>query len=461
VDSLDPHGSSGAARITWITSRHLFNRLLGWDYVSKKFQPELALQWRSTDPTTWEFELRRGVKFHNGSDFTSAAVKTSIERVIAMRGPLAPLFAPIDSVTTPDPYRVIVKTQQPTGTLLSNLTVLAMVPAGTPPTADFGNQPVGTGPFKFVSFERGAQLVLDANTAYWISGVPKLTGLVFVEIPEVSARVAALTTGEIDMVVGLPPEELRPLRANPAVNVQIGPTSLTRVTWINAGRDPFTNVKVRQALRYAVNVNAITSSLVAGIGVPSTSYIAKNILFYAKMEPPYDYNPAKATKLLSDAGYSKGFQTTLKWTMGNPKEQEISEAIVGELALVGISVSNVQQTSAIWLDDLLKLNWDLLLVDTGGGTGDPDFTLRRLYDSKNKRTGWANAQFDQLVDDAATTLDLQKRQALYLRAQQILWQEGPAIPMFDEQMIYAVRNRVQGFKAPPSEIFDLSGVSVS
>jgi peptide/nickel transport system substrate-binding protein len=95
------------------------------------------LRWRNIDPTTWEFELRRGVKFHDGQDFNSAAVKTSLERVVAMKGPLAPLFAPVQSIDTPDPYRVVIKTREPVGTLLSNLTILAIVPAGTPATPEF------------------------------------------------------------------------------------------------------------------------------------------------------------------------------------------------------------------------------------------------------------------------------------------------------------------------------------
>jgi ABC-type transport system substrate-binding protein len=179
------------------------------------------------------------------------------------------------------------------------------------------------------------------------------------------------------------------------------------------------------------------------------------------MEPPYDYNPAMARKLLSDAGYPRGFQATIKWGVGNPQEAELADAIVGELALVGIKVRNVQQTHAIWLNDLLKLDFDLLLVNTGGGPIDPDFTLRRLYDSKSKRVPWTSTQFDQFVESAATTVDPQKRRALYLQAQQLLWSESPIAPLFEEKMVYASRTRVHGFATPRSELFDLNGVSVT
>ena len=458
--SLDPHGSAGAERMSWIIGRHLYNQLVTWDYTAKKFQPQLALRWRNVDPTAWEFELRRGVKFHDGREFTSASVKTSLERVISMKGPLAPLFAPVQSVETPDPYRVIIKTQAPVGTLLSSLTILAMVPAGTPPTPDFGDKPIGTGPFKFVEFVRDARLVLDANSNYWQQGLPKAQRLIFVDIPETAARATAVETGEIDLAVGLPPEEMKRLRTVANVKVEVGPTTLTRALWINASRPPFTDVRVRHALQHAINVNAITSSLVAGIATPSTSSIASNVVCYTKM-PSITYDTTLARKLLAEAGFPRGFETSIKWTEGNPKEREVSDAIVGQLALVGIRVRNMQQPRAIWLDDLLKLNWDFEIATTGGGTGDPDFTLRRLYHTRSKRTGWSNQEFDQLVDNAAASVNLEQRCAMYKRAQEIMWDQGPAVFLFDPLESYAFRTRVQGFKAPPSEVFSVADAAVS
>ncbi|MCL6553999.1 MAG: hypothetical protein K6W08_12885 [Firmicutes bacterium] len=130
--SLDAHGPAAAERISIIIGRHLYDTLVTWDPAARKFQPALAERWRIVDPTTWEFQLRRGVRFHDGSEFTAAAVKTSLERVVALRGPLTPLFTPVTAVETPDPYRVVIRTQGPMGTLLSNLTMLYIVPAGTP-----------------------------------------------------------------------------------------------------------------------------------------------------------------------------------------------------------------------------------------------------------------------------------------------------------------------------------------
>jgi peptide/nickel transport system substrate-binding protein len=460
VVSLEPHGTAAAERINIIISRHLFDTLITWDPGAKKFQPALADRWRSTDPTTWEFQLRRGVKFHDGSDLTSAAVKTSIERAQAMRGPLAPLFSGITSVDASDPYRVVLKTASPLGTLLSNLTNLAIVPSGTPTTPAFGDRPVGSGPFKFVEFVRDTRVVLEANPSYWRPGIPKLRRLVFVDIPELSARVTALETGEIDMTVQLTPEEIKRLRSNTAIKIDIGPTFYTRFLWINSSRKPFDDARVRRAIARALNISAITSSLVAGIAKPADAPIGSNVLCYAK-QPPYGYSGQEARRILAEAGYGRGFDTEMKWNDALPKEREVADAIVGQLALIGVRVRSTQQPRAIWVDDLVKLNWDLNLLGTGAVTGDADYSLGRLYHSRAKRTGYVNADLDSLLDQAASTVDTKRRCDLYKRVQEILWTEVPGIFLFESLEVYAYRTRLQGFKVPPSEIFTLTEVSVS
>ncbi|MDR7543304.1 MAG: ABC transporter substrate-binding protein [Armatimonadota bacterium] len=460
VVSLDAHGPAAAERAVIILGRHLYDTLVTWDPAAKKFQPALAIRWRTLDPTTWSFELRRGVRFHDGQEFTAAAVKTSVERAVQFRGPLSPLFTPIVSVDASDPYRVLMKTQAPMGTLLSNLTMLNIVPAGTPPTPAFGERPVGTGPFRFVEFVRDTRVVLEANPHYWRQGVPRLQRLIFVDIPEVSGRITALETGEIDMTTALPPEEIKRLRGNPAIKIDIGPTYFTRFLWINPTKKPYDDPRVRKALQHAFNIEAITASLLAGIAKPARGPIASNVVCAAQL-PPYGYNTTLARKLLAEAGYPRGFETVMKWNDANPKEREVADAIVGQLALIGVRVQSVLQPRAIWLDDLIKLNWELNLLGTGAVTGDADFTLGRLYHSRANRTGYANPEVDRLLEQAAATVDQTKRCDLYRRVQEILWQEGPAVFLFESLESYAYRTRVQNFKVPPSEIFTFSELSVS
>lgn len=460
VVSLDPHGSAAAERINIILRSHLFDTLVVWDPQAKRFQPALAERWRSVDPTTWEFQLRRGVRFHDGQEFTSASVATSIERMAAMPGPMRSLFQLITAVETPEPYRVIVKTAGPLGTLLSNLTMLSLVPPGTPATPAFGDKPIGTGPFKFVEFVRDTRVVLEANAGYWRPGIPKLQRLIFLDIPELSARMTALETGEIDMTVQLTPEEIRRLKGSTTIKVDIGPTFYTRFLWMNAGRKPFDNVKVRQVLHHAFNIEAITAALVNGIAKPARGPIASNVLCAVEYKP-YGFNTTLARKILAEAGYPKGFEVELKWNDALPREREVADAIVGQLALIGIRAKNTLQPRAIWLDDLVKLNWDLNLLGSGAVTGDADYTLGRLYHSRARRTGYANPELDRLLEQAASTVDTARRCELYKQVQELLWAEGPAIFLFEALESYAYRTRVQGFKVPSSEIFNLNEVSVA
>lgn len=459
VVSVDPHGSAAAERINIILRGHLFDTLVTWDPLAKRFQPALAERWRNVDPTTWEFHLRRGVRFHDGQEFTSTSVATSVERMSTLPGPMRILFQLITSVETPEPYRVVLKTNGPLGTLLSNLTMLSMVPPGTPPTPAFADRPVGTGPFRFVEFIRDTRVVLEANPNYWRPGIPKLQRLVFLDIPELSARMTALETGEIDMTVQLTPEEIRRLRGSTTIKVDIGPTFYTRFLWMNASRPPFDQAKVRQAMQSALNLEAITTALVSGIAKPARGPIASNVLCAVDFKP-YAFNTTRARKLLTEAGYPKGFEVELKWNDALPREREVADAIVGQLSLIGIRVRNTLQPRAIWLDDLVKLNWDLNLLGSGAVTGDADYTLGRLYHSRARRTGYSNPDMDRLLEQAASTVDTARRCELYRQVQEILWTEGPALFLFESLESFAYRTRVQGFKVPTSEIFNLSEVSV-
>jgi peptide/nickel transport system substrate-binding protein len=377
-----------------------------------------------------------------------------------MRTPLTPLFSGITSIDASDPARVVLKTATPLGTLLSNLTNLAIVPANTPATPAFGDRPVGTGPFKFAEFVRDTRVVLEANPSYWRTGVPKLRRLVFVDIPELSARVTALETGEIDMTVQLTPEEIKRLKGSSAIKIDIGPTFYTRFLWINSSRKPFDDVRVRRAVAKALNISAITSSLVAGIAKPADAPIGSNVLCYAK-QPAYGYSGQEARRILTEAGFPRGFDTEMKWNDALPKEREVADAIVGQLALVGVRVRSTLQPRAIWVDDLVKLNWDLNLLGTGAVTGDADYSLGRLYHSRARRTGYVNPELDRLLDQAASTVDTNRRCDLYKRVQEILWTEVPGVFLFESLEVYAYRTRVQGFKLPTSEIFNLNEVSVS
>ena len=194
VVNLDPHGSAAAERIVIALSRHLVDTLVTWDAAAGEFAPKLATSWETLDDLTWQFTVREGVRFHDGTELTSADVAASLERIVDLGGPLSALWQLIEGVETPDQYTVLVRTSEPMGTLLSNLTMLAIAPAWAMEAEDFDERPVGSGPFRFEEWVRDERVVLVANEIYWRDGLPRVERLVWVDIPELAPRMTALLT---------------------------------------------------------------------------------------------------------------------------------------------------------------------------------------------------------------------------------------------------------------------------
>jgi peptide/nickel transport system substrate-binding protein len=459
VVNLDPHGSAAAERIVITLSRHLFDRLVEWDAAAGEFRPQLATGWESPDDTTWQFQLREGVRFHDGNELTSEDVAASLERVVDLAGPLSALWQLIEEVETPDPYTVIIRTSEPMGTLLSNLTMLAIAPAWALEADDFEERPVGSGPFRFEEWIRDERVVLVANEDYWREGLPQVERLVWVDIPEVSARMTALTRGEIDLTVQIPPEQRPALEAQEDITVVDGPTFRSRFIWLNPEREPLDNRMVRQAIWHALDIDAMVETILEGVAARATAAVASTVFGYAEM-PPYEYSPERALELLEEAGYPQGFDIELKWNPDDVKEQEVAETVVAQLAAIGINVSSVQQPRAIWVEDLLALDWDMNLLGTGALTGDADYLLGRLYHSRAQRTGYESPELDGLLDAAATTLDPEERLEYYRQAQELLWEEAVTIFLFEAVETYAYRDNVEGFEVPQDQLPVLSEVSV-
>jgi peptide/nickel transport system substrate-binding protein len=167
LTTLDPQGAQSVDGITHTAMQHVFDTLVGRDAATGNLVPRLATSWEAPDPTTWVFKLRQGVKFHDGTDLSADDVKASLERIIAQKGPVAPLFAAVEAVETPDPQTVRLKMKQPVGTIPASTTLLTVAPAAAVNTDGFFNKPIGTGPFKYVSWRADADLRVEANEQYW------------------------------------------------------------------------------------------------------------------------------------------------------------------------------------------------------------------------------------------------------------------------------------------------------
>jgi peptide/nickel transport system substrate-binding protein len=458
LTTLDPHGAQSVDRETHTAMQHVFDTLVKRDPKSGDIVPHLATGWTSPNPTTWEFTLRDGVKFHDGSPLTSADVKATAERVVELKGPVAPLWAQLDTVETPDPKTVRFKTKAPVGTLVADTLLLPIGPAAQMNTEGFWSKPIGSGPFKYASWRADADLRLEANMEYW-GGPPAAKTLVFKYIPEVAARVTAIETGELDLTYRIPPDQVPALERNADLKLEAVPSYDYYFLWFNSSREPFTDKRVRQAMIHAVDIDKMVNDLLKGAGQRATAPIPPTVFGHAP-QTPYAYDPAKAKQLLAEAGKPDGFETSFIWYSGaGVQDREIGQALVSYWAAVGVKVKVDEQERAQWLDNLIKLNWDMDLQTNTVTTGDAHFTLGRLYHSRANRNGYKNPELDKILDDAVQSVDQNKRKELYAQANKIIWDDAAGMFPFDLLANFAYRKSLTGFVATPSSIYGFYDVA--
>jgi len=458
--ALDPHGAQSVEEATAVISSHVFDTLVVRDAATGELQPRLATSWQAIDETTWEFKLREGVTWHDGTPFTSADVKASLERVQSLEGPLAPLWAVVTEVQTPDDLTVIFKTSEPQGTIPVSAALFFVTPAAHSNDEGFFDNPIGIGPYKFVSWVRDSELRLEAIPDHW-AGAPGVQTLVFRDIPEVSARVTALETGEIDFTFGLPADQLPALAENSELRIDSTPSYAYYFNWFNCSREPFTDARVRRAMAHALDLDTIVNDLLQGVGVRAQAPIPSTIFGFAP-QTPYEYDPEKAKALLAEAGLENGFETHVIWNPGSgPQDRELVQAMISYWAEIGVTVESREMERAAWLDALLALDWDMDFQTNTVRTGDADFTLRRLYVSSANRTGYANPELDTILVEAAAAADPARRQELYAQACKIIWDDAVGIFPFELLENYVYRTRLTDFVPTPSAVPVFTSVKIA
>lgn len=458
--SLDPQGVDAQDPGTGTVAKAVFSRLVTLGDGSN-FKPQLATKWStSADGLTWTFNLNPAAKFSDGTPVTANDVKASIQRVIDLKGVNASLFKPISSVTATDDHTVTMTTKTPLATMLEDLTLLYIGPADRINQAGFWNKPIGSGPFTVSSFAPRNKAVLTRNPNYW--GSPAhLDKVVLTVVPEVAGEVTALQTGAIDIVSELPEDQANTVNAMDNATVVSSKPGAILSLWFNNKKAPFTDERVRQAMWYAVDWETLRKSLYGPTAAQALAPIASAVFGYAAQKP-YTYDPDKAKQLLTQAGMANGFSTSIKYVPANvPQLQSLLQGAATDWAKVGIKVTLVPQQSAVWSKDLKALNWDMTALENTSRTGDADQILGRLYTTSANRLGFGDAQYDQLVKDAASTIDQSKRQADYAQADQILWSKAVGIWPLEIAATYGVNKRVTGFVPDPSSVVDFSSVGVS
>ena len=462
--SIDPQLTYGAYEMRAL--RHVYEPLLDLDASGEKLIPVLAESWRiSPDGLTYTFKLRPGVKFANGEPFDAKAVLATIERgKTDKKLGFNFIYSAIEKASSPDPSTVILKTEKLQAGLLYNLTGALMMPANA--AAFVGknyDQPNGTGPFKVAQYVANDRLVLEARPDYWQPGLPKVQRLTLRVINEESARLAAAQAGEIEIAEGLGAQFQDTIKGDPQLALLVNPIWRSEFVGFNCTRPPLDNAKVRQAIAYAINREALVKNVIQ-VGAPLASYPMKGVLGYSAKIPANPYDLAKARALLAEAGQAKGFKANLLVAAGNvPKIEEMSEYFAAELKKIGIDVELKMQDSAGAGQTRAAGNYDMYIISTAVITGDPDryFDDRVVRDTYAKQ-GCAAKRPDlvKMIQEAGQTMDPAKRQGLYERIQDAMWADPPFVWFNQTAWVYAVSKRVKNFRPSPTTLFTLQDVSV-
>jgi len=415
-----------------------------------KLQPLLASSWKLFNENTWEFKLRKGVKFQNGEECNAAAVKFSLERIADPKNKMkqTTLQGIIDRVDILDDYTVRVITKKPYPYLDAQLGHIGAI---MPPKyvqekgpAYIAMHPVGTGPYKLVRWIKDDQLVLEANENYW-GGPPKIKKVIFRPIPEATTRVAGLQTQELDLIVNIPPHLSRLMNWKGRSTVSKVPSS--RVIFIafdNTKGGPVADKRVRQAIAQAIDLDTILKKVLEGNairhGVPFTKYH----FGYDPEIKPYTYAPEKAKKLLAEAGYAQGFDLVLNSPSGRYlNDKEVSEAVVGDLRKIGINASVKIGEWGTYMSMLYAHNGGpSYLLGWGGASFDADATLFPLLRTGQVLSHYTNPALDAMIEEARSIMDKNKRQKIYSEASRLLKEEAPWAFCYQQMDIYGVSERL-------------------
>jgi len=436
--------------------RQIFDTLLRRNSKTLQLESNLAESWRVVNDTTWQFKLKRNVKFHNGESFDAAAVKFSIERMLNPKqgAPGRTSIATIDHVDVVDPYTVNVITKAPFPLLAVRMSPGHCGTVGIVPPkylaqvgdAGFAVKPVGTGPYKFVEWVKDERLVLEANKDYH-RGAPAIERLIFRPVPELTTRVAALLSGQADLVSDIPPDQTGKIQSSSTAHVEIstlgGFVIMVKMTnYLMPG--PWQDVRVRKAINYAIDMDTIIKTVLEGYGQVLSVPLEKEAFGFNPNIKWYGYDPERAKALLREAGYANGFDMTLH----APNRRYMNDIEVMQAMAQMLNKVGIRAKVEVWEQSVYTTKWrkrELLpayMVAWGGaGVFDGDL-LSSSLNSKSALAIFKSETLDKMLEDAQATNDPERRKAIYFKAQELIYEEAPIIKAYQQAHIFGVSNRL-------------------
>jgi peptide/nickel transport system substrate-binding protein len=427
-------------------------------------KPSLAERWEIPDPLTYIFHLRSGVRFTDGRPLTSRDVKWTLDSMITgkIRTPRAAAYSLLDYIEAPDDSTVVIHLKEPDASLLWNLSdgAIGIVPYGS--GEGFNQHPIGSGPFKFVSLSQDKDVVIARNDNYW-GERPRVSRVRFLIVPDTTTRALELRKGSADVAINaLTADMVVALQRDP--NLVIEKSSGTPYQYLAMNlRDPILkDVRVRHALAYAINRQAIIHYLMRDLARPASSVLPPESWAYDPNVRTYDHDPQRARKLLDEAGYPERngvrFHLTIK-TSTEESTRLLAAVLQQQLAEVGIALDIRSFEFATFYADVQKGAFQLYSLSWIGGNEDPDI-FKTVFDSASfppksfNRGYYSNPKVDALIDEGRRTIDQQKRKEIYAQLQQIVAEDLPYINLWYRDNVLIHSHRVTNVYASHSGSYD-------
>jgi len=430
-----------------------------------KLIPGLAERWEALNPTTWRFYLRKGVKFHDGKEFTAEDVKFFLDYILNPQTvyPQKQRIIEVSGTKIISPHIVEITTKKPFPTLLLGLCDVPVEPKhyhAAVGVEGMAKHPLGTGPFKFQKWVPGDRLELLANKEYW-GGAPKVDRVVLRQIPEGATRIASLLAGEVQVIEEVPVDLIPKIQSSAVAQVESVESDVGLCLTMDTRKKPFDNPKVRLAMDYAINKPLILQQILKGMGTVLQGQLLTSTTFgqnpNIKARP---YDPEKAKQLLKEAGYPNGFSTSITTRSGKYlSDVEICNAVSGMLSQVGIQTSVNIVEGGVYSKMATKQDMGPIHMVGWYSQGDADYAMI-WFTQGSKRAYWQNEEYEKLFVQARSTVDQNAREKTYWRMGEIMHTENPSVFLFGFPSIYAKNKKLTGWNGRGDKCWRLNTASM-
>lgn len=443
----------------------VYETLFGYD-TEMNLVPELAEGYELASETEWIVHLREGVVFHDGTPLNADAVIYSIDRVKNdPENRWYDQYSFVDSVSVIDEYTIKIVTKVPYAPTLSTLADIRFACIVSPAAEDLDEEPVGTGPFKFTSYEKDVSLTLDKNENYW-NGPVKSDGAIVHYISQPETRALMLEGDEVDIAWAIPAQWYETIEDDPATKVVSKDTMRTYFMFVNTAKPPLDKMELRQAISYAIDRQELVDTALEGVaGTPAKSFWPSNYPWSSNDDlEGYPYDPDKVKELLEDAGLTwsddtwlyegEPFELSIITYTSRPANKPSAEMIAAQLERIGIKTKVETLEAAAIRSAMSDGSYDLSLYAYGVATnGDPDYFVSQQFLSTGIEAGYTRySGIDDLIEKGRTTHDKEEREGIYRDIQERVLQDSPEIFLFYDRMLVGISERVEGFEIYPSEM---------